>query len=99
MDFFHITSVAGAIPFTLAAAIRCCDSEEDRAFMTSLYLSNSRQLFTYAFHFCGSREDAEDAVQDAFLSLVPKVSELRTMQADRVRAYLFTTLKHALWLA
>ena len=25
--------------------------------------------------------------------------ELRAMQADRVRAYLFTTLKHALWLA
>lgn len=99
MVLFHITSAAGAIPFALAAAIRCCDSEEDRTFMTSLYLSNSRQMFTYAFHFCGSREDAEDAVQDAFLSLVPKVSELRAMQADRVRAYLFTTLKHALWLA
>ncbi len=99
MAYFCIMSAARLIPFALAAAIQCCDSEEDRAFMTSLYLNNSRRLFKYAFHLCGNRQDAEDAVQDAFLSLVPKSSELRAMQTDRVTAYLFTTLKHAVWLA
>ncbi len=99
MSLFHISFVSGLMPFALAAAIKSCDTEEDRAFMTALYLSHSKQLFTYALGLCGSRQDAEDAVQDAFLSLISKASMLRTMQPDRLKAYLFTTLKHAVWLA
>ena len=49
MAYFCIMSAARLIPFALAAAIQCCDSEEDRAFMTSLYLNNSRRLFKPEF--------------------------------------------------
>ena len=87
------------MPFVTAAAIKSCDTEEDRAFMTALYLKHSKRLFSCAVRLCGNRQDAEDAVQEAFISLIPKVSELRSMQSDRLMAYIFTTLKHTVWLA
>jgi DNA-directed RNA polymerase specialized sigma24 family protein len=47
----------------------------------------------FAARSCASREDAEDAVQDALTALVRRVSALRA--AEAVTSWLFVTIRHA----
>ena len=95
MSFFLSQHAGALLPAALWIALMSCDTEEDKAFMTALYLDHRKQLFGYALRLCGSREDAEDAIQNTFLSLIPKASELRAMQENRLKAYVFVTLKNA----
>jgi len=41
------------------------------------------QLYRVAFRFCGTREDAEDLVQDLVIKLFPKFDELATIEQLR----------------
>ena len=56
-----------------------------------------REVFPTARRFaarsCSSREDAEDAVQDALTALVRRVGALRA--AETVTSWLFVTIRHA----
>lgn len=47
----------------------------------------------FAARSCASREDAEDAVQDALAALVRRVGALRA--AEAVTSWLFVTIRHA----
>lgn len=98
MNLFSVSNVMSLMPMVLYTAILNMDSEQDRAFITDLYLSYNAQLHTYATCLCDSKADAEDAVQDVFLALIPKVSKLQTMQKDRLKGYLFASVKHAVYM-
>jgi RNA polymerase sigma-70 factor (ECF subfamily) len=50
-------------------------------------------LFRTAWLLLGSREEAEDAVQDVFVGLVRARRQLATI--ENLRAYLFAALRHA----
>jgi RNA polymerase sigma-70 factor (ECF subfamily) len=52
----------------------------------TLYLSNRTVLVDYAAHLLGSREIAEDVVQEAFIKFIPAGTPA---PADRPRSYLF----------
>jgi RNA polymerase sigma-70 factor (ECF subfamily) len=47
-------------------------------------------LYRMAFRFCGSREDAEDLVQDVLLKLYPRTGQLA--EVDNLRSWLTTVL-------
>jgi RNA polymerase sigma-70 factor (ECF subfamily) len=47
-------------------------------------------MYRLAYRFCGSREDAEDLVQDLLLKLYPRVQELRGI--DNLQSWLATVL-------
>ena len=47
----------------------------------------------FAARSCSSREDAEDAVQDALMALVRRVGALRA--AEAVTSWLFVAIRHA----
>jgi RNA polymerase sigma factor (sigma-70 family) len=59
----------------------------------ALYDRFGRALFQVALGMLGSRQDAEDAVQDMFVSLVR--ARQRLADVDNLRAYLFASLRHA----
>jgi RNA polymerase sigma-70 factor (ECF subfamily) len=50
-------------------------------------------LFRFAHTLLNSKEDAEDVVQEVFVSLVR--SRTRLAQVDNLRAYLFASLRNA----
>ena len=95
MELFHFKAAVGVLPLVLSAALQTCCTEEERDFMASLYLKHRKELFTFALRFCGKRPVAEDAIQDTFLSLIPKVSELRAMETERLTGYLFLSVKNS----
>lgn len=98
MRFFPMPGGYEFIPFVISAAIHRLDSEDDRRFMAELYLSCSRQLLSYAARLTDNRADAEDAVQDAFLSLIPKVTLLRGMEEARLKGYVFISVRNAVYM-
>jgi RNA polymerase sigma-70 factor (ECF subfamily) len=59
----------------------------------ALYDRFGGPLFQVALAMLGSRPDAEDAVQDVFVSLVR--ARQRLADVDNLRAYLFASLRHA----
>jgi RNA polymerase sigma-70 factor, ECF subfamily len=59
----------------------------------ALYDRFGGALFRVALAMLGSRQDAEDAVQDVFVSLVR--ARRRLADVDNLRAYLFASLRHA----
>lgn len=66
-----------------------CGSEEALASAYDLYV---RQLLSYAFSYTKSKEDSEEIVQDAFLSLWMHRGELRDRES--LRPFLFTVVRH-----
>jgi RNA polymerase sigma-70 factor (ECF subfamily) len=59
----------------------------------ALYDAYGVRLFAAACGMLGSREEAEDAVQDVFVGLVQARARLR--QVENLKAYLFASLRHA----
>ncbi|MCG6970248.1 MAG: RNA polymerase sigma factor [Gammaproteobacteria bacterium] len=47
-------------------------------------------MYRLAYRFCGSREDAEDLVQDLLVKLFPRINELRSI--DNLQSWLATVL-------
>lgn len=52
----------------------------------------ARQLLSYAFSYTKSKEDSEEIVQDAFLSLWTHRGSLRNRES--LRPFLFTSVRH-----
>ena len=48
------------------------DKEDDRAFVKRLYYQYRDDMFLAAYYTLGNAADAEDAVQDVFLSVLQK---------------------------
>src|SRR5271155_116918 len=59
----------------------------------ALYDRFGRSLHRVAWSLLGSRQDAEDAVQEVFLGLVR--SRATIGKVESLRAYLFSALRHA----
>jgi len=58
-----------------------------------LYLRYSRRLYSYIFRYLGQRDQAEDLLQDVFMSVLKdRGFELR---AGRFKAWLFTVARNA----
>jgi RNA polymerase sigma-70 factor (ECF subfamily) len=65
----------------------------DEGAFATLYDRYGARLFRVARAILGSREEAEDAVQDVFLDLVRSRSSLARVRD--LRAYIFASLRHA----
>lgn len=95
---FHLMTFLSGMSVSVPIAMMSIDSDEDREFMITLYLYYSRRLVRYAERFTLNRSDAEDAVQNAFLSLIPRTEQLRSMQRDYLEGYVFVTVKNAAFM-
>jgi len=68
---------------------------EDRAFLEEVYLQYHRLMYAQAFRVLNHSQAAEDAVSDGLLALAKKISLLRTLDCNKLRAYCVITVKHA----
>ena len=79
--------------------LRTATSHEDaiagdgRAF-AALYDRHERRAFNLAYRITGSREDAADATQEAFLKLLARLPRLADRELD-FGSYLLTAVRHA----
>ena len=64
----------------------------DGTALEELYKEMSKPVFFYALRLCGNTDDAEDVMQDTFVTLLRKSSLYRA--EDKGRAWIFTVAKN-----
>ncbi|MCH5286130.1 MAG: sigma-70 family RNA polymerase sigma factor [Christensenellaceae bacterium] len=77
------------IPF----AILAIEDDDDRAFMERLYIEYKGLMYGVALSYLRNSEDAQDAVNDAIIRLIDKISELREKDRSVLRPYIVSTMK------
>ena len=68
--------------------------EGDRAFMESAYTQYHRLMYAQAYRILNHSQAAEDAVSESLLALMKKISLLRTLDSNKLRAYFVITVRH-----
>lgn len=66
--------------------------------LSDLYEKHSRRMFTAAKRILGSERDAEDAVQNAFVSVAKKMDLINDRDDDAMCGYLFAVVKNEAYL-
>ena len=72
--------------------------ENDREFMQKLYITYHISMFRMARSLTDSMADAEDVVSAACLSLIKKISYLRTVDCNILEGYIISTVKNEAFL-
>ena len=68
--------------------------ENDRDFMEQLYRDHHRLMYWAALRVLGARRELDDVVEDACLSLMRKISVIRPMDGNILRAYVISTVRN-----
>ena len=70
-------------------------SEDDRAFFQQLYIDYELMMFKKALIVLRNEEESLDAVSDACLMLMKRISTLRQLSDMSLRRYIIITVEHA----
>lgn len=68
--------------------------DDDRQFMEGLYTQYHRLMYAQALQVLRSREAAEDAVSESLIQLIKKIGLLRSLECNKLKAYVVITVKH-----
>lgn len=79
-------------------AILAITDETDREFMKELYIRYHMTMLRMARALTDSSYDAEDAVGDACVSLIKKISVLRRLDCNVLEGYIISTVKNAVYM-
>ena len=78
----------------LPIIILAIEDDDDRAFMTSVYLKYERLMFSEAYKVTKHIQDTEDVMQISLVKLIDKIPLLRTLDRKRLTYYLCRTAKN-----
>ena len=71
------------------------ENEDDREFMSRLYLDYRKRMFAKILGYVSDQTAAEDVLHDAVVKLIGKVELLRTLDEKRLACYVTETAKNA----
>lgn len=72
----------------LAMYISMMDSAEDRVTFEQIYMTYRNLMFDTAMKILGNIQDAEDAVQQAFLSIMNHLGKISDVNCPQTRSYI-----------
>lgn len=78
----------------LPIIILAIEDDDDRAFMTNLYLKYERLMFSEAYKITRHHQDTEDVIHTAVEKLIDKIPLLRTLDQKRLTYYLSRTSRN-----
>lgn len=70
------------------------DEEDDKQFITNLYLEYYPLLKKQAYSITSDVEVVDDLIHDAFIKLIPKISLLRSLSRYKVTSYIVYTVRN-----
>lgn len=74
--------------------LQALESEEDRSRFETLYRLYRDMMFGVAFRLTENREDAEDALHQAFLSVLDNMDRLSDLRAAATKGFLVVITEH-----
>lgn len=76
-------------PLVLAMA----EEDSDTEYIHAVYMQYSSLMLAIARRFVQTKYDQEEVISDAIVSLIKNSATLRTLQGDKLPAYIATTVK------
>ncbi len=70
------------------------DNHQDLDLFEHLYLNYRNQMISIAYSILKSNTDAEDAVHDAFVGIAKNFSQIKKMNSDEAKAYLYRSARN-----
>ena len=70
------------------------EDEDDRQFMERVYAQYHPLMYAQALRILRQSQAAEDAVSDSLIALIKKIDLLRTLECNKLKAYVVITVKH-----
>ena len=93
---YDMINTAKGVRNVLFLYLSMLDTPEDSAKFEQIYLAYRDQMFRIALKILkGNHHDAEDAVHDAFVSLVTHIGDLPDHNAEYTQRYVFKMAKNA----
>lgn len=77
----------------ISALIYTIESPDDQLFMLRLYEEYEQLMFWAAGKYLSNIEDKKDVVQDAIVTLIKKLSTIRTLSDAHLRTYIVYTVE------
>lgn len=71
------------------------DTDEEKCRFEQLYIKFRREMFAVAYGILGNREDAEDAVHQAFLNIANHFEKVNRIPSQEIRAYIVIIIRNA----
>lgn len=78
----------------LPIIILAIEDDDDRSFMTNIYLKYERLMFSEAYKITQHIQDTEDVIQISLVKLIDKIPLLRTLDQKRLTYYLSRTSRN-----
>lgn len=78
----------------LSALLSIINDETDRELVRSLYEANEQLMYNVAYNILHNRTDAEDAVQDSFVSVIRNLEKIRVIDCNETHFYLVIVVKN-----
>mgnify|MGYP001050603640 FL=1 len=78
----------------LPLVIMAIEDEDDKAFMTWLYLQYRRLIYSEVRKIIGNTDEVEDLLQSVVEKLIEKLSLLRGMEQNKLVNYIISTAKN-----
>lgn len=75
-------------------AILAIENSSDRNYIEKLYIEYHRMMYWQAHKVTCSSQDLDDIVNDACIVLIRKISLLRTLDCNILRAYIISTVRN-----
>lgn len=80
--------------YMLFLVINSLDNDEDRQFITDLYIQYTPWLRSRAFKIVKDLHISEDLAQDCIVNMIRYLDTLKTVPADKHRSYLSTAINN-----
>lgn len=78
----------------LSSLLSMINNETDKELVRSLYEANEQIMYNIAYNILHNRTDAEDAVQDSFVSVINHLEKIREIDCNETRFYLVIIVKN-----
>ena len=78
----------------LSALLSMINDETDKELVRSLYEANEQLMYNVAYNILHNRTDAEDAVQDSFVSVINHLEKICEIDCNKTRFYLVIVVKN-----
>lgn len=78
----------------IPAVIMAIESDDDRAYMTDIYLKHHALMLKTAWTFTRVKAEVEDIVSDSCVSMIDNLQKLRTMEDHETRSYIVNIVRN-----
>lgn len=78
----------------ISGALAVLESEEQRNELSAIYENNIKQFYSIAISHLHNRQDAEDAIQEAFLSIANNPSKFFEIPTEKRVSYINVVIKN-----